>query len=239
MSTDGTFERASILLRGQQFLLGGRFHDSVPDDARLERSPSGLPKPYAVLHVGTIYAQPDDRTIMGEEDQPHVMPFSVAIYAPTAEVARSAAGSVRETFIGWTPSPGSEPVTAPGGSAYRDRDAAGTPTLFVEVVGLETVINVGDNDGSVPTPGSAPGGSPIATIEDIVRGLLGDAVAPPVRYDFPNPVGLWPMVHAFGRIPSFRAYSLTGERLLAGEVATDALVTVEWGQPQAGFAILS
>lgn len=239
MSTDGRFELESIRMRGVEFLVGGRFYTAVPDDQRLERAPSGLPKPYAVLHLGTIYAQTDDRTIMGEEDQPHVMPFSVACYATSADAARSIAGSVRDLFIGWTPSPGSEPITAPGASSYRDRDAAGTPTLFVEVVGLETVINVGSNDGSVPTPGSAPGGSPIDTIAQIVAGLLGEAVAQPVRYDFPTPVAEWPMPHSFGRIPAFRAYALDGTRMLAGEVATLTDVNVSWAQPQAGFAILS
>lgn len=180
MSTDGAFERAGILARGRQYLLGGRFHDSLPDDVHLERSANGRPKPYAVLHFGTIYAQSGDRSIMGEEDQPHVMPFSVACYAQNAEAARDTAGAVRDLFIGWTPSPGSEPIAAPGGSSYRDRDSSGAPTLFVESVAFETVINVGSNEGFVPSAGTmAPGGAPLATVENLIAAALATHIADP------------------------------------------------------------
>lgn len=239
MSTDGGFERASIEARGAAFLLGGRFYPSVPDEAVLERFASGAIKPYAVVHYGIIYASPDSRSMMGEEDQPHVMPFSVECIAADAEAARAAAGAVRALYVGWEPSPGSESIVAPGGTSFRDRDSGGAPTRYREVVALETVINVGSNEGYVPTPGGAPGGAALDTIESIVQAYVASLSKTFERHDFPNPVGSWPMEHALGRIPSVTLYGRDGRLLLTDVDATEATALATWGSPTAGFAILT
>lgn len=239
MSTDGGFERASIEARGAAFLLGGRFYPSVPDEAVLERFASGAIKPYAVVHYGIIYASPDSRSMMGEEDQPHVMPFSVECIAADAESARAAAGAVRALYVGWEPSPGSESIVAPGGTSYRDRDSGGAPTRYREVVALETVINVGSNEGYVPTPGGAPGGAAIDTIESIVQAYVLSLSKTFERHNFMNPVGQWSGVHALGRIPSVALYSLTGELLVSDVTVTETTYLVTWANPTAGFVILT
>lgn len=249
MSTDGEFERKAIAARARAYLLGGRVYNGVPDDAALERNAQGLVKPYAVLHWGAIYASPSQRSIMGEQDQPHVMPFSVALYAPNADAAQASAAAVRELFIGWIPSPGSEEIVVPGGLAFRDRDATAGPTLAVEVVPFETVINVGSNDGLTPGPGSDPGtgGTEIATIEQMIHDALlaytptppGGEAGPAEVHAFPNPVGQWSMVHGLGRPPSVATYSLSGERLITDEVVTANQVVVTWAQGQSGFAVLT
>ena len=196
MSFDGDFERLAILARARAYLLGGRVHNGVPDDTDLERNEQGLVKPYAVLHWGAIYASPDDRTIMGEEEQPHVMPFSIACYAPSAQAAQASAGAARSLFVGWQPSPGSEEIVVPSGLSFRDRDSTAGPTLSVEVVALETVINVGDNGGFAPSPGTlAPGGAPLSDVTTIVNTAIADHVNDPTPHpaydDLPSLVLLY------------------------------------------------
>jgi hypothetical protein len=180
VSTDPTFERKSILARARAYLLGGRVFDSIPDDQAVPRNEQGAVKPYAVIHYGTVYRLGTSRSLVGEEEQPHVLPITIQCYAAHIEAARTSAGAVRDLFVGWHASPGSDEITSPGGTAYRDRDAAGTPTLYVEAVALECVFNLGSNDGFVPSPGTIePGGAPLADVQQIVDEALGEHIDDP------------------------------------------------------------
>jgi hypothetical protein len=243
MSTDPTFERTSILLRAQEYLLGGRVYSSIPDDQRLERGPTGRVRPYAVVHYGTVYRLGTSRSLVGEEEQPHVLPITIQCYAPNIEAAQASAGAVRDLFVGWQASPGSDEITSPGGTAYRDRDSAGTPTLYIEAVSLECVFNLGSNDGAVPTPGGAPGFETIDTIETLAAAAVAKALAEQqvtqIRYDFPVPVGSWPIHHALGHVPSVRTYDLMGVRLFTDEESDEQNTLLTWANPTAGFAILT
>lgn len=239
MTTDPTFERTAIRLRAQAFLLGGRVYDSIPDDFALERSENGV-KPYAVIHYGTVFRLGTSRSLVGEEEQPQVLPVTITCYARSQEAARASAGAVRDLFVGWSPSPGSSEMEAPSGTAYRDRDSAGTPTLFAEAVSLETVFNLGSNDGYVPGPGSIDGGGvPIDTIQSIVQDFLASAHVAYERHDFPIPTGQWSITHSLGRVPTVTTYDMSGNRILSDYEASDTLVIVTWAVPQAGFVILT
>jgi hypothetical protein len=239
MSTTGDFERAAIVDRAKQLLVGGRVYTAVPDDAQVTKSPNGTVLPYLVIDFGNAYAIDGDRSLMGEADQPHLLPLRVEAWAATGDVAEKVAGAVREQFIGWHASPSSSEISSASGGGFSTRSSNAAPSRAVETVALELTFNLGSNDGYAVNPGSPNGGTEIETIRDIVLEILGEETKSFERHDFPNPVGQWSMVHAFGRIPSVATYSLTGERLLSDVNATTSTVLVTWANPTAGFVILT
>lgn len=242
MSVDGDFERESITLRLKQ-LVGGRVYPGVPDDTQLERNSAGAIKPFISVSFDTPYATGNDRSLDGEQEQPHFLPLTVECWGGSDLVAQAVAGEARKLLIGWIASPSSSEIRAtPGGGRFSNRSAGAAPTRFVEVQAFETTINLGSNDGAIPTPGGAPGFESVDTIATIAAAAVAKALAEQqitqLRFDFPNPVGEWPIHHALGHIPSVRTYSLAGIRLYTDEESDEQNALLKWADPTAGYAIV-
>lgn len=142
MSFDGKAERAATKIR-LLVLVGGRIHDFVPEESQLDVDADGLVLPYIVLSFGAFYPSASDRTIMGEEQQPQVMPTIVECWGPDANSVRNTAGEVRSLLVGWAPdSANATPFELRGGGWFPGRqDSSGRPTRSMESVSLATTLN--------------------------------------------------------------------------------------------------
>ena len=191
----GGLEQKAVLERAKTYLVGGRVFDYLPDEYELARDDSGQVRPYVVIHFGTVRALPTDRSLEGEEEQPHLMPFTVECWASTYEAARAVAGAVRQTFVGWAPTSSGGEITSPGGQSFRDRDSSGLPTRYLEAVALETIINAGSNDGEVIDPAGPVGTVPAQTILELVQAQItlhrNDPTPHPAYDDGPDLVVLF------------------------------------------------
>lgn len=183
MSVDGAFERESITQR-LKLLVGGRVYPGVPDDLQLERNDAGTIRPFISISFDTPYATGVDRSLDGEEDQPHFLPLTVECWAPADPVAHAVADEARRLLVGWNPSPGASELRAtPGGGRFSNRSAGAAPTRFVEVQAFETTINLGDiPDGTVVDPGSPDGGSSIVTVQELIDRALQQHIDDPTPH---------------------------------------------------------
>jgi hypothetical protein len=148
MSTDGT-EEADFILGGQCLgsLMGGRvWEDAVPQGTVL-RVEGDEVLPYAVVHFGTpITERPgrgSSRTLTASEnEQPHVMPITVMIYATRSASLRRAFKGVWDRLIGKKPSAGSGEVRSLGGTRITERDSSGAIVRLVRVIYAEVPIGL-------------------------------------------------------------------------------------------------
>lgn len=182
MSTDGAFERAAIVDRAKTLLVGGRVYQQIPDETQVAKSANGTVLPYLVIDFGNAYAVDGDRSLMGEADQPHLLPFRIEAWGPTGEIAENVAGAVREQFVGWHASPSSSEITAASGGGFSTRSSNAAPSRAVETVSLELLFNLGSNDGFVPDGGSANGGTTIVSIEERIRAALQEHIDDPTPH---------------------------------------------------------
>lgn len=148
MSFDAIAEQEAILARAKT-LVGGRVHDGLTDDASLERFDDKTIKPYIVVWFGELYDQTTDRSIVGEEQQPVIMPMIFECWGATATVCRETAGKLRPLFRGWAATENMSPIRFRGAGNFMQRDSAGLPSRFQRTVSMETILNM-----SVETEGA-------------------------------------------------------------------------------------
>jgi len=144
MSFDGMAEKAAIEARLSTLLLGVRVHTEIPEESKLETYPeTGLVKPYILLSFGSFYPSADDRSMMGEEQQPQVMPVIIECWASDAGSAQKTAGAVRTIMLGWPPDPNNATALEfRGGGWFPGRaNASGRPSRSMESVNFVTTLN--------------------------------------------------------------------------------------------------
>lgn len=146
MSLDGAAEQEAIIARAQA-LVGGRIFTSMPEEATLPVDDvTALIKPYIIITFGQVIPFGRDRSIEGEASQPHVMPARFECWAADYDQARYTAGGVRTRFIGFEPTSNSSEMMVSGGYSLNNQDSTGRPTRYVELVSMETVINLSHSD---------------------------------------------------------------------------------------------
>lgn len=144
MSFDALAEQQATIDRLKP-LCGGRVYDgAIPEEARLEMADQQVIRPYIIVSFGAVFASQADRSIMDEDQQPHILPAVIECWASTVSEVRVTAGAVRRKLIGW--SPGDENASsyrAVGGGFFPSRaDSTGRPSRSMEMVSAQTVINM-------------------------------------------------------------------------------------------------
>ena len=148
MSTDGIQEADFIL--GPQCLgalMGGRvWEDAVPPGVNL-RVEGDEVLPYVIVHFGTPITESPGRgsgrsLAASEDEQPHVMPITVMIYATRSSSLRRAFRSVWDRLIGKRPSAGSGEIRSLGGTRITEKDSEGAIVRLVRVIYAEVPIGL-------------------------------------------------------------------------------------------------
>ena len=151
MSLDTTAEEDAILGRLRANLWSGRVLDEVPDETQIERDPAtGMILPYIVLTFGTLFPFAEDRSIEGEAQQPHVLPFVAESWAATKNDARAGANGVIKLLTGWKPTPdnASEITLTGGGGGFSNYDQ-GRPVRFLRPVAGSCIVNMSIDDALI------------------------------------------------------------------------------------------
>lgn len=145
MSLDAYSEQQAILARSASdvALAAGRAYDFIPEEQVLAKDALGIKVlPYLVLHFGGLIPLAGDRSIEGEEQQPHTMPVQWECWASSSSEARQMAGQVRTAFTGWAPnSDNASEIRLSGGTRFDNRDRSGRPSRWCEIVTGELDLN--------------------------------------------------------------------------------------------------
>jgi hypothetical protein len=143
MSIDLVAEKANTKAHLRR-LAGGRVHEeAIPDDVQAAFDGNGDLRPFLLITWGTPYPTYRDRSIMGEEMQPFLVPMHVQAFASTVDEKNVLAGAVRNELLGWVPNPpNSSEYTFRGGGEFNNRVSSVRPTRFVELVNFELMVNL-------------------------------------------------------------------------------------------------
>lgn len=140
---DGLAEADAILERGKT-LVGGRVSEGIPDDSVLELMDdgSGRVKPF----IGVLFGEPipvlRDRTIMGEREQPHLLPISFVTVAADATTARTVSAALLRLYEDWQPSPSASGMVPAGGYQFGTKSTETKPGQYTRVRQMTTIINL-------------------------------------------------------------------------------------------------
>lgn len=142
MSLDAVAEQEAIIARAS-ILVGGRIYQEIPDETKLVLDTNGLVRPYIIISFTPVVPTARDRSLDGEEAQPHVMGVLFECWAATISAASRTAGAVRTRYTGWEPTANnSSQIMLRGGGAWARTDEAGRPIRYLETVSAETIINL-------------------------------------------------------------------------------------------------
>jgi len=150
VSTDGSAEAEYILSKsGLGSLLGGRvWEDEVPSDVKLPVVRDEV-LPYAIIHFGTPITETPGRgsgrsLAASENQQPHVLPMTVFIYATRSASLRAAFSSVWGKLIGMRPSPtgNAGEISSTGGTRMTEKDDKGAIKRLVRVIYAQVRIGL-------------------------------------------------------------------------------------------------
>ncbi len=143
VQTDGTTEQAWIKAQLTP-LCGGRVWETiVPDAELLEIQQDAKIQPYIVMNFAEPFSSQRERGIAQEEDQqPHIMSSSVAVYGSNMNDVQAVMKEVRKRLVGKAPSSGSTTLRATGGFSYPGRDTGSTPTRVSKTLYLRNTIGV-------------------------------------------------------------------------------------------------
>lgn len=126
-------------------LCGGRvWEEALPDDVQSAVDDDTLAlRPLLLITWGTPYPTYRDRSIMGEEMQPYLVPMHVQAFAATVNEKNETAGAVRDDLLGWSPDEdNASPFTFRGGGEFNNRQSSVRPTRFIELINFETMVNL-------------------------------------------------------------------------------------------------
>lgn len=147
MGLDASADEDAILERLRSRLWGGRVWDELPDETMLEKDAStGLVKPYILLTFGVPFPSSRDRTIEGEAQQPHILPFVAEAWGPTKDDARAGAYGVIESLTGFKPTENSSEIGLTGGGGGFSNYDQGRPIRFMRPVAGSLIINASIDD---------------------------------------------------------------------------------------------
>lgn len=144
MSVDLVEEKENTLAR-LRVTAGGRWwEEAMPDSQRaLVDDDTADLRPFGVITWGTPYPTYRDRSMMGEESQPYIVPMHIQAIAATVGEKNALAGAVRTLLLGWAPhAENASGFTFRGGGEFNNRIQNLRPTRFIELVNFETQINL-------------------------------------------------------------------------------------------------
>ncbi|UOE45883.1 hypothetical protein [Agromyces larvae] len=135
MSYDGNEEIDWILgPDGIGALAGGQvFETGVPDGTDLQRYSATDPRlrPYIVARFATPFASTRGRAAgAGEDEQPHVLSFTIVVYGGVAADVRRTRAAVQRRLVDKRPSPTSGVITSSGGFSYARTETEARPSRF-------------------------------------------------------------------------------------------------------------
>jgi hypothetical protein len=143
MSADGTIEREAIMTQ-LSTLAGGRVDEGTQDDDGHLRYPDADVKPYIVVIFNYPFPVPGSKGMAdGDADTPHLMTFTVTVYAPDAKTAQRGGVSVRGKMSDFEPSSTSSPIGGIGGVATTNSDGRKKPSRWGQASHWGTIINLG------------------------------------------------------------------------------------------------
>jgi hypothetical protein len=145
MSLDAVTEQDAILER-LSALCGGRVFDALYDEQELSKATDGFRLPYIVVTFGDVYPLYGDRSITGEEDQPHSMVVIIECWAPAMSSARATAGAARTLLVGWAPNDNSAQMRLGRGGRFDQRDSEGRPAMYMQSITAELFLNMSVDD---------------------------------------------------------------------------------------------
>lgn len=149
MALDASADETAILER-LSVLWGGRVLDELPDESELERDEVGVVKPYIVLTFGVLFPSGQDRSLDGEDAQPHVLPFVAESWGPTKNDARAGAYGVIRRLTGFKPTENSSEIALTGGGGGFANHDQGRPVMFMRPVAGMCIVNMQhDPDGEL------------------------------------------------------------------------------------------
>ena len=142
MAAHGLEERRATLARMKTINAGRAHQGSVEDATFLTRDDDGRVNPYAVVDFGTPVKTARDRTLAKRElGQPHVLPATVSLIAGDYDAAQVLMADYVELLVDWAPSDSSDSWELKGGFGTRRNATDNTPSRYIEVLYLETVVN--------------------------------------------------------------------------------------------------
>lgn len=141
MSADG-YPEQELLLTRLEVLCGGQIYDSVPEETELARDADGLVLPYIVVSFGDVMPLYGDRSIEGEEAQPHSMVVVMECWGSIQKMVRATAGAVRTRTLGWEANDNAGQMSLGRGGRFTQTDAEGRPTRYMQSVTAEMPINM-------------------------------------------------------------------------------------------------
>lgn len=119
------------------------FETVVDDDATLERLTSGAIEGYIVARYPAPFMSQRGRNIAsGEQGQPYVMSFTIAIHASNADDLRAIRRQVLLRLTGKSPSLTAGVIQMRGGANGSSSDPTTYPTRVSEVSFFRCTINV-------------------------------------------------------------------------------------------------
>lgn len=148
MSSDG-IEEADFILGDQCLgaLMGGRvWEDAIPPGVA-PRVEGDEVLPYVIVHFGTPITETpgsgSGRSLAASEDQqPHIMPITVQIFATRSSSLRRAFKEVWDHLIGKKPSTGAGEIRSLGGARFTEKDPSGAIQRLVRVIYAEVPIGL-------------------------------------------------------------------------------------------------
>lgn len=142
MAAHGLEERRATLAKMKTINQGRAHQGSVEDDTLLKRDADGKVIPYAVVAFGTPVKTARDRNLAKRElGQPHVLPATISLIAGDFDAAQVLMAAFVELLVDWAPSDSSDAWELKGGFGTRRNATDNTPSRYIEVLYLETVVN--------------------------------------------------------------------------------------------------
>jgi len=143
MTSNPTAEMAAIRARARDRLFGGRVYDDIPDDKDLEFDANRMVRPYCIISQGIPVPTGRDRSLMGEEQQPFIVPVTFECWSAARAISEAMVGDATTLFLGWTPVEGnSAPLSLRGGGSFQDRSNSGRPSRFMNSVNWAMIVNL-------------------------------------------------------------------------------------------------
>ena len=141
MNYDGQAEVEAILARFK-VLAGGRVYETVPDDLQELTDPMGRVKPHVILHFGEPILDKTDRTMVGDGEQPFILPVSAQYVASSEADLRALSSAGLSLIIDWAPTANSGTMQPTGAQSFPTMDSSNRVTRYNRIAHYPVTINL-------------------------------------------------------------------------------------------------
>lgn len=123
---DNVAENAALLAKFSG-IAGGRVYEMVPAEDAIPKNADGSIKPFVVVQVGSPIASANDRTIMGERQQPQRIAATIVAIAATVDEAKPLRATIINTLLDNRLTTNASPMKLNGGYTLPRLDANNKP----------------------------------------------------------------------------------------------------------------